>query len=128
VLQSPRLPVIGSKSTSTSPLKRLAAPRLTSTRTPGRSFSGELAQRIRPRLARRVYSVGDHFELLLDEWHGHFHASERERLAQAYAVDQTIATARNRGELVNESSSRTAPSNYVARGCPVRRVSGRSAA
>jgi hypothetical protein len=46
-----------------------------------------------------VYRVGDRYELLFDEWHGHFAIEERHQLAQAYAVEQSLATARSRGEL-----------------------------
>lgn len=45
-----------------------------------------------------IYRVGDRYELLFDEWHGHFAVEERHQLAQAYAVEHSLATARSRGE------------------------------
>ncbi len=48
-----------------------------------------------------VYRVGDRYELLFDEWHGHFATQERHLLAQAYAVEQSLATARSRGEFAS---------------------------
>lgn len=47
-----------------------------------------------------VYAVGDHYELLFDEWHGSFAQSERHAIAQTYAVEQCLSTARARGDFV----------------------------